>query len=104
MPRIGVVGLLIALLLAQPIANTGLPMVEEVQHSKKSSGVDLRATDVSIRYSNPSDESQFKMFSSNHPILGFDHLIFIIGLGILSILVGKALIGSLAFIIGTFLT
>ena len=38
-----------------------------------------------------------------HPILGFDHLIFIIGLGILSILVGKAIIGSLAFIIGTFL-
>ena len=38
-----------------------------------------------------------------HPILGFDHLIFIIGLGILSILVGKTLIGSLAFIIGTFL-
>ena len=66
------VGLLITLLLIQPIANTCLPMVEDVQHSKNSSGVDLRTTDVSIRYSNPSDESQFKMFSSNHPILGFE--------------------------------
>ena len=72
MPRVGVVGLLITLLLIQPIANTDLPMVEDVQHSKNSSGVDLRTTDVSIRYSNPSDESQFKMFSSNHPILGFE--------------------------------
>ncbi len=72
MPRIGVVGLLIALLLVQPIASTDLPMVDDVQHSKRNSGVDLRTTDVSIRYSNPSDESQFKMFSSNHPILGFE--------------------------------
>ena len=38
----------------------------------KNSGVDLTATDISITYSNPSDESQYKMFSSNHPIIGFD--------------------------------
>ena len=64
MPRVGVVVLLITLLLIQPIANNDLPMVEDVQHSKNSSGVDLRTTDVSIRYSNPSDESQFKMLKN----------------------------------------
>ena len=72
MPRFGVVGVLILLLVLQPISNTDF--LDEKQHlqTSKSSGVDLTATDVSIRYSNPSDESEYKMFSSNHPILGFD--------------------------------
>ena len=72
MPRFGVVGLLILLLLLQPISNVEILPPDEVHRTSKNSGVDLSATDVSIRYSNPSDESQYKMFSSNHPILGFD--------------------------------
>ncbi len=72
MPKFGVVGLLILLLVLQPISDTDF--LDEKQHlqTSKNSGIDLTATDVSIRYSNPSDESQYKMFSSNHPILGFD--------------------------------
>ena len=72
MPRIGVVGLLILLLVLQPISSSELLEVHQQSSSQKNSGVDLSATDVSISYSNPSDESQYKMFSSNHPILGFD--------------------------------
>ena len=72
MPRFGVVSLLILLLLLQPISSVEFSSSEQSQSSSKNSGVDLSATDVSIRYSNPSDESQYKMFSSNHPILGFD--------------------------------
>ena len=72
MPRIGVVALLILLLLLQPVSNIEFSSLEEVEHSSKNSGIDLSATDVSVRYSNPSDESQYKMFSSNHPILGFE--------------------------------
>ncbi|MBF14664.1 MAG: hypothetical protein CMA97_04010 [Euryarchaeota archaeon] len=72
MPRFGVVGVLIVLLLLQPISNVEILPPDEVHRTSKNSGVDLSATDVSIRYSNPSDESQYKMFSSNHPILGFD--------------------------------
>ena len=72
MPRFGVVSLLILLLLLQPISSVEFSSSEQTQFSSKNSGVDLSATDVSIRYSNPSDESQYKMFSSNHPILGFD--------------------------------
>lgn len=72
MPRFGVVGFLIVLLALQPISNNDVLGFEEPQSSSKNSGVDLSTTDVSVRYSNPSDESQYKMFSSNHPILGFD--------------------------------
>ena len=72
MSRLGVAGLLILLLLLQPISSSELVNEQTLQASSKNSGVDLTATDVSIRYSNPSDESQYKMFSSNHPILGFD--------------------------------
>lgn len=72
MPRFGVVGLLILLLVLQPISNSELLDDHQQPSSPKNSGVDLSATDVSISYSNPSDESQYKMFSSNHPIFGFD--------------------------------
>ena len=72
MPRFGVVSLLILLLLLQPISGVEFSSSEQSLSSSTNSGVDLSATDVSIRYSNPSDESQYKMFSSNHPILGFD--------------------------------
>ena len=72
MARIGVAGLLVLLLLLQMTPIEELQAVHQVEQTSKNSGVDLSATEVSISYSNPSDESQYKMFSSNHPILGFD--------------------------------
>ena len=57
MPRIGVVSLLILLLMLQPISSTEFSTVEQSQSSSKNTGVDLSATDVSIQYSNPNDES-----------------------------------------------
>ena len=69
MPRFGVVVLLILLMVLQPVSNSELLDYHQQPSSPKNSGVDLSSTDVSISYSNPGDESQYKMFSSNHPIL-----------------------------------
>ena len=60
------------LLLLQLAPIEELEPIPQTLQSSKNSGVDLTATDVSFSYSNPSDESQYKMFSSNHPIVGFD--------------------------------
>lgn len=38
----------------------------------RSAGVDLTVTDTSFAYTTPSDEGKFRMFSSNHPIPGFN--------------------------------
>ena len=35
-------------------------------------GVDVRVVDVAVSYTDSVDESKYKMFSSNHPILGFN--------------------------------
>ena len=35
-------------------------------------GVDLRVVSISVEYTNSADEAKYKMFSSNHPILGFN--------------------------------
>ena len=35
-------------------------------------GVDVLVTDVAVAYTSSSDASKYKMFSSNHPILGFN--------------------------------
>ena len=35
-------------------------------------GVDVRVTDASVEYTSSTDEAKYKMFSSNHPILGFN--------------------------------
>ena len=72
MARTGVAGVLVLLLLLQMTPIEELQPISQAEQSSRNSGVDLSATEVSISYSNPSDESQYKMFSSNHPILGFD--------------------------------
>lgn len=44
-----------------------------VHHSPTNpTGVDLRVTDASVEYTSSTDEAKYKMFSSNHPILGFN--------------------------------
>ena len=37
-----------------------------------SSGVDVRVLGATVEYTNSVDESRYKMFSSNHPIFGFN--------------------------------
>lgn len=43
-----------------------------VHLTSKSTGVDLSVTNVDISYTNSIDENNYRMFSSNHPILGFN--------------------------------
>jgi uncharacterized membrane protein len=38
----------------------------------KGTGVDLTVTEVSFSYTVPGDEEQYRMFSSNYPVLGFN--------------------------------
>ena len=38
----------------------------------RATGVDLTVTDTSFSYTTGSDEEQFRMFSSNYPVLGFN--------------------------------
>jgi len=38
----------------------------------RSSGVDLSVTDTSFAYTTSGDEGKYRMFSSNHPIPGFN--------------------------------
>ncbi len=40
--------------------------------ASKNSGIDITPIGVSITYSNLADENQYKMFSSNHPIVNFN--------------------------------
>ena len=44
-----------------------------VDHSPRNqTGVDVGVTNIEVKYTNSADEGNFKMFSSNHPILGFN--------------------------------
>ncbi|MDA9156244.1 hypothetical protein N9N88_01695 [Candidatus Poseidoniaceae archaeon] len=38
----------------------------------RGTGVDLTVTEVSFSYTTPGDEEQYRMFSSNYPVLGFN--------------------------------
>ena len=72
MAKNGVALLFVALLLIHPLTSVSHLSMDSIRNSARNSGIDLSVIDVSIEYSNPSDESQYKMFSSNHPIIGFD--------------------------------
>ena len=43
-----------------------------IQSSGRASGVDVTVTDVSFSYTTASDEEQYRMFSSNYPVPGFN--------------------------------
>ena len=51
---------------------TQLEDENSVHLTSKSTGVDLSVTNVDISYTNSIDENNYRMFSSNHPILGFN--------------------------------
>ena len=51
------------------------PVLDEVSTSQSPTnptGVDVRVVEASVGYTNSADEGKYKMFSSNHPILGFN--------------------------------
>ena len=68
---LGLVVLLLAMCFTHPV-NT-LASVDWPQHSPSNpTGVDVTVTGVSVAYTSSSDAAKFKMFSSNHPIIGFN--------------------------------
>ena len=52
----------------------GEVMQDTFQHSTsaRATGVDVTVTDVSFSYTTPGDEEQYRMFSSNYPVPGFN--------------------------------
>ena len=59
------------------ISTTGPALTEfsetAVDHGPRSqTGVDVGVTGISVKYTSSADEGNYKMFSSNHPILGFN--------------------------------
>ena len=68
---LGLVVLLLAMCFTHPV-NT-LASVDWPQNSPSNpTGVDVTVTGVSVAYTSSSDAAKFKMFSSNHPIIGFN--------------------------------
>ena len=59
-------------LMFQPLSDPSILDNNLSFSSSKNSGIDITPVDVSITYSNLADENQYKMFSSNHPILNFN--------------------------------
>lgn len=47
-------------------------LVTPTESSSKATGVDLTVSEVSFSYTTSSDEEQYRMFSSNYPIIGFN--------------------------------
>lgn len=64
---------LVIMMMGSPIANVDwLEERTSMQSPRNSTGVDVRVTDISVAYTNSGDEDNYRMFSSNHPILGFN--------------------------------
>ena len=59
-------------LMFQPLSDPSILDNNTSFSGSKNSGIDITPVDVSITYSNLADENQYKMFSSNHPILNFN--------------------------------
>ncbi len=56
-------------------ANTAPVVLEDavvMNNPSNPTGVDVRVVSASVDYTNAADEQKYKMFSSNHPILGFN--------------------------------
>jgi len=60
-----------AVLMHQPVSQ--LNALKTTHESPTNpTGVDVTVTDVSVAYTSSTDSAKYKMFSSNHPILGFN--------------------------------
>ncbi len=68
---LGLALLFVAMLMHQPVSD--LSASHRSFHSPSNpTGVDVTVTDVSVAYTSSTDSAKYKMFSSNHPILGFN--------------------------------
>ena len=68
-------GLILVLLIGSSIPFGELVnLAEETDYgvAVKGTGVDLTVTEVSFSYTTPGDEEQYRMFSSNYPVFGFN--------------------------------
>ena len=68
---VGLVLLLVAMVGHQPITELS-EGVDSKESPTNPTGVDVTVSGVSIAYTSSSDSAKYKMFSSNHPILGFN--------------------------------
>ena len=59
-------------LMFQSITDPSFLNEDFTSSASKNSGIDITPIGVSITYSNLADENQYKMFSSNHPIVNFN--------------------------------
>ena len=67
--------LLLSIMLLAPLASfqhVELQSHQDTAVSARATGVDITITDVSYSYTNESDESKYRMFSSNFPVPGFN--------------------------------
>ena len=69
-----VVPLILALImLGSPLSHVSwLEKASPLLSPSNPTGVDVRVIDVSVSYTTSTDEDNYRMFSSNHPILGFN--------------------------------
>ena len=64
---------LVLIMMGSPISTVDwLDAPTSMQSPSNPTGVDVTVTDVSVSYTSSTDEDNFRMFSSNHPILGFN--------------------------------
>ena len=70
--RIAAIALVMVLMLSSLGSTIPTALEEPTIMSNPPSGVDVRVLGATVEYTNSADESKYKMFSSNHPIFGFD--------------------------------
>ena len=70
--RTAAIALVMVLMLSSLGSTIPTALKEPTIMSNPPSGVDVRVLGATVEYTNSADESKYKMFSSNHPIFGFD--------------------------------
>ncbi|MGB1420022.1 MAG: CARDB domain-containing protein, partial [Poseidonia sp.] len=70
--RAVVLALVFLLSTSSPVAFNTLDETTSSLSPSNPTGVDVRVVDATVEYTNSADEGKYKMFSSNHPILGFN--------------------------------
>ena len=70
--RLAAIALVLVLMLGTLGSTVPSTLEEPTIMRNPSSGVDVRVLGTTVEYTNSGDESKYKMFSSNHPIFGFN--------------------------------
>jgi len=64
---------LVLIMMGMPVSNVNwLEESTSLLSPSNPTGVDVRVIDVAVSYTTSGDEENYRMFSSNHPILGFN--------------------------------